>query len=54
MRTSFVSAAVLALGLGCLTAVPATAHPHTGKELPAAPTLSGFSVLPADTFVPDS
>ncbi|MFW6188094.1 MAG: esterase-like activity of phytase family protein [Actinomycetota bacterium] len=54
MRTSFVSAAVLALGLGCLTAVPATAHPHTGKELPAAPALSGFSVLPADTFVPDS
>ena len=53
MRTSFASAAVLSLGLGCLTAGPAAAKP-AAEELPSAPTLSGFSVLPADTFVPGS
>ncbi len=53
MRTSIVSAAVLALGLGGVTAGPAAAGP-AAEELPAVPTLSGFSVLPADTFVPGS
>ncbi|KUG61468.1 hypothetical protein AVL61_00640 [Kocuria rosea subsp. polaris] len=53
MRTSIVSAAVLALGLGCLSTGPAAAKP-AAEELPAAPALSGFSVLPADTFVPGS
>ena len=55
MRTSSVpvSVAVLALGLGCLGAGPAVAGP-AAEELPPAPTLSGFSVLPAATFGPGS